>query len=159
MVSHSNHSYPYRDHLETLLSYGPAAKNSQLSANLWHEDTTDYFDALGADNAGYTKHKALTANSSEVDIMGEQHLDMCFQQRHLISGVDLKLRLIRAKDTFCLVGDGQYKVKLKDVAVFSRKARPSDAVRLTHIKPLQKSTAKYPLRCVEVKSFTLPRVT
>jgi len=49
--------------------------------------------------------------------MGEQHLDICFQQRHLISGVDLKLRLIRAKDTFCLVGDGQYKVKLKDVAV------------------------------------------
>ena len=91
-------------------------------------------------------------------MMGKQHLDMCFQQRHHISGVDVKLRLIRAKDTFCLVGDGQCKVKLNDVAVFCRKARPSDAVRLAHIKDLQKSTAKYvPLRHVEVKSFTLPR--
>jgi len=140
-----------------LLSYGPAAKNSQLSVNLWLEDTADHFDTLGADNAGYTKRKALTANSSEVDMMGKLHLDMCFQQRHLISGVDVKLRLIRANDTFCLVGDGQCKVKLKDVEVFCRKVRPSDAVRLAHIKALQKSTAKYPLRRVEVKSFTLPR--
>jgi len=157
LVSHSNNSYPYSAYLETLLSYGPAAKNSQLSANLWLEDTTDHLDTLGADNAGYTKRKALTANSSEVDMMGKLHVDMCFQQRHLISGVDVKLRLIRAKDTFCLVGDGQYKVKLKDVAVFSRKVRPNDAVLLAHIKALQNSTAKYSLRRVEVKSFTLPR--
>ena len=42
LVSHSdtrteltlNNRYPYRAYLETLLSYGPAAKNSQLSANL-----------------------------------------------------------------------------------------------------------------------------
>jgi len=90
-----------------------------------------------------------------VDLMGKLHLDVCFQQRHLISGVDVKLRLIRAKDTFCQVSDGQYKVKLKDVAVSCRKVRPSDAVRLAHIKALQKSTATYPLRRVEVKSFTL----
>ena len=140
-----------------MLSYGPAAKNSQLSVNLWLEDTADHFGTLGADNAGYTKRKALTANSSEVDMMGKLHLDMCFQQRHLISGVDVKLRLIRANDTFCLVGDGQCKVKLKDVEVFCRKVRPSDALQLAHIKALQKSTAKYPLRRVEVKSFTLPR--
>jgi len=106
--------------------------------------------------------------------MGKLHLGMCFEQRHLISGVDVKLRLIHAKDTFCLVGDGQYKVKLKkdtfclvddgqykvklkNVAVFCRKVRLSDAVRLSHIKALQKSTAKYPLRRVEVKLFTLPR--
>ena len=90
-------------------------------------------------------------------MMGKLHLDMCFQQHHLMSSVDVKLRLIRAKDTFCLVGDGQHKVKLKDVAVFCPKLRPSDAVRLAHIKALQKSAAKYPLRRVEVKSFTLPR--
>jgi len=90
-------------------------------------------------------------------MLGKLHLDMCFQQRHLISDVDVKLRLIRATDTFCLVGDGQNKVKLKDVAVFYRKVRPNDAVRLAHIKALQKSTANYPLRHVEVKSFTLPR--
>jgi len=157
LVSHSNNSYPYRAYLETLLSYSPATKKSQLSATLWLEDTTDHFDTLGADNADYTKCKALTANSSEVDMMGKLHLDMCFQQRHLISGVDVKLRLIRAKDTFCLVSDGQYKVKLNDVAVFCRKVRPSDAARLAHIKALQKSTATYPLRRVEVKSFSLPR--
>ena len=83
--------------------------------------------------------------------MGKLHLDMCFQQRDFINGVDVKLRLIRAKDTFCLVGDEQYKVKLKYVAAFCRKVIPSDDVQLALIKALQKSTAKYPLRRVEVK--------
>jgi len=96
LVSHSNNSYPYRAYLETLLSYCPAAKNSQLSENLWLEDTTDDFDTLGADNAGCTKRKAFTANSSEVDTMDKLHLDMCFKQRHFINVVDVKRRLIRA---------------------------------------------------------------
>jgi len=121
LVSHSNNSHPYRAYLETLLSYGPAAKNSQLSANLWLEDKTDHFDSLGADKEGYTKRKALTAKRSEVDMMGKLHLDMCFQQRHFINGVDVKLRLVRAMDMFCLLSDQQYKVKLKDVAFFCRK--------------------------------------
>jgi len=157
LVSYSNNSYRTELTSKLCLVTARLQKNSQLSANLWLEDTTDHFDTLDADNAGYRKCKNLTANSSEVEMMGKLHLDMCFQQHHLISSVDVKLRLIRAKDTFCLVGDGQYKVKLKDVAVFCPKLRPSDAVRLAHIKALQKSAAKYPLRRVEVKSFTLPR--
>ena len=106
-------------------------KKPHLLASLWLEDTTDEFDTIGADNAGYTKRKALTANSSEVDMMGKLHMDMCFLQRDFINGIDIvKCRLIRTKDTFSLVSDGQYQVKLKDIAAFSRKVRPTDAVRL-----------------------------
>ena len=36
---------------------------------------------------------------------------------------------------------------------------PSDAVQLSHIRALQNSSAKYPIRRVEVKSFTVPRGT
>jgi len=45
----SSNTYPYRAHIETLLSFGPAAANSQLSASLWYKDTAGRFDSLEMD--------------------------------------------------------------------------------------------------------------
>ena len=92
-----------------------------------------------------------------MDMLGKIHLDMCFQNRFLLNGVEMKLRFIRSKSTFCLQGEGNFKVFLKDVSLYCRKVRPSDAVRMGHIKALQLGLAKYPLRRVEVKSFTIPQ--
>ena len=50
----------------------------------------------------------------------------------------------------------QNKVSLKEVTLFVRKVKPNPAVQLAHVKTLQHGTAKYPLRRVEVKSFTVP---
>ena len=46
---------------------------------------------------------------------------------------------------------------MKDVALFCRKVKPNPAVQLAHTKALLHGTAKYPLRRVEVKTFTIPR--
>jgi len=92
------------------LRFGPAAANSQLSACLWYKDTAGRFDSLENRNNGYLKRKGLIATSAEVNMLGKLHLDMCFQQRFLLNGIKLKLRLIRSKDTFCLMGDGDFKV-------------------------------------------------
>ena len=46
---------------------------------------------------------------------------------------------------------------MKEVSLFCRKVRPSDAVRLAHIKALQLAMASYLLRRVEVKTFTVPQ--
>ena len=69
----------------------------------------------------------------------------------------MKLRLNRSKDVFCLMGSGDYMVELTNASLYCRKAVPSDAVQLSHIRALQNSSAKYPIRRVEVKSFTVPR--
>ena len=37
--------YPYRAYLETLLSYGPAAKDSQLTGVVWYKDTPGFMDS------------------------------------------------------------------------------------------------------------------
>ena len=42
-------------------------------------------------------------------------------------------------------------------ALFCRKVKPNPAVPLAHTKALLHRIAKYPLRRVEVKSFTIPR--
>ena len=60
------------------------------------------------------------------------------------------------KDIF-LQGLGNFKVSLKNVSLYCGKVRPSDAARMRHIKAQQLGSAKYPLRRVEVKSFTIPQ--
>src|ERR1043165_6908406 len=46
IVSRCNGTYPYRAMLETLLSYGAAAKQSQLTSALYYKDTAGGHDEL-----------------------------------------------------------------------------------------------------------------
>ena len=141
-----------------MVSFGQDAKNSQLSALLWHRNMSEHFDTRGATNPGYTKRKVFAAESKEIDMMGKLHLDLFFQNRYLLNGDEVRLRFICSNDLFCLHGNANQadnKVSLKEVTLFVRKVKPNPAVQLAHVKALQHSTAKYPLRRVEVKSFTV----
>ena len=156
LVTQSNNNYPYRAYIENLLSFAQEAKKSQLSALLWHRNTSEHFDTRGATNLGYTKRKALAAENKEIDMMGKLYLDLFFQNRYLLNGIEVRLRLIRSNDLFCLHGNANQadnKMSLKKVTLFVRKVKPNLAVELAHVKTLQHSTAKYPLRRVEVKSL------
>jgi hypothetical protein len=50
-----------------------------------------------------------------------------------------------------------YKIKIKDLALFVRNVQLSPAVRMGHVKALEKTSCKYPIRRVEVKVDTVPR--
>ena len=82
LVTQSNNNYPYRAYIENLLSFGQKAKKSQLSALLWHHNTSEHFDIRGAINLGYTKRKALAAENKEIGMLGKLHLDLFFQNRY-----------------------------------------------------------------------------
>ena len=157
LVTQSNNNYLYRAYIENLLSFGQEAKNAQLFVLLWHRNTSGHFDSCIAANKGYTQRKALAAECK--DMMEKLHIDLTSQNRYLLNGVKLRLRLIRSKDLFCLHGNAnqaQNKVSLKEVTFFVRKGKPNPAVQLAHVKALQHATAKYLLRRVEVKSFIVP---
>ena len=159
LVTQSSNTYPYRAYIETLLSFGKEAKKSQLSCSFWYGDTANRFDSLTNANKGFQKRKELAAGSKELDMIGKLHLDLCFQNRYLLSGVEVKLRLNRLKDTFCLMETGEYMVEITSASLYWRKAVPSDAVQLSHIRALQNNSAKYPVQRVEVKGFTVLRGT
>ena len=160
LVTQSGNNYPYCSYLETLLSFGKDAKDSQLSSVLWYQNTAGVSNTRGANNAGYTTRKTFAAQSHEIDMLGRLHLDMSFQSRYLLNGIEIKYRLIRSKDSFCLHGNAnqaENKVSLKEVCLFCRKVKPNPSIQLAHAKALQHGTAKCPLRHVEVKTFTIPQ--
>jgi hypothetical protein len=50
-----------------------------------------------------------------------------------------------------------YKIKIKDLALFVRNVQLSPVVGMGHVKALEKTICKYPIRRVEVKMETVPR--
>ena len=157
LVSPPTSVYPYRAYLETLLSYGPAAKDSQLTGVMWYKDTPGQQEKRTNDNKGFVSRKALIAESKPVQMMGKLHLDLFCQEKYLLNQVELKIKLRRSRDVFALMGDADgYKIKIRDLSLFVRKVQLSPAIRMGHVKALEKTSCKYPIRRVEVKVDTVP---
>ena len=109
------------------------------------------------DNKGFTSTKELTALSKPVQMVGKLHLKLFCQDKYLLNHVDLKIKLRRSRDAFALVADAvNYKIKIKEMALYVRKVQLSPAVKMGHVKALEKTSCKYPVRRVEVKVDTVP---
>jgi hypothetical protein len=157
LVSPPTSLYPYRAYIETLLSYGPAAKESQLTGVMWYKDTPGHQYKRTTDNKGFTSRKALTAQSKSVQMMGKLHLDLFCQEKYLLNHVNLKIKLRRSRDVFALMADADtYKIKIKDLTLFVRNVQLSPGVRMGHVKALEMTSCKYPIRRIEVKVDTVP---
>ncbi|XP_074115792.1 uncharacterized protein F54H12.2-like [Cotesia typhae] len=159
LVSPPNNAYAYRAYIETVLNYRLDAKNSHLQMGLWSRDNSTAMDAVeGGKNDGLDERVAWTKGGKEFDMMGHLHCDVFNQDKFLLNGVEMRVRLIRAKNDFCLMNGSEenYSVKIMEAMLITRKVKISPSVLLAHAKILSHTTAKYPLTRVEVKSFVLP---
>ena len=163
LVSPSENTYPYRAFLETVLNYGKDAKEGHLTSALFYGDTPGHVDdTQGTNNTGLVIRRELTAQSAEIDMLGRLHTDLMHQERYLINGVNVKIRLIPSKNTFNLIahvgGAGSpFKSLITHASLFVRKVKLNPAVALAHEKALEKGTCKYPLKRVVQKTFTIPQ--
>lgn len=161
VVSSSNNTYAYRAYIETLLNHGYDSKTSQLTSELYYKDTAGrmnvYDEKDSNPNEGFKKRAALFKSSATVDMMGRLHVDLFNQDRLLLNLVDVKVKLIRNKPEFCLLGEGDYKIVFDHVSLFVRKVRINPGVIIGHAKALEKSTAKYPIDRVLCKVFSIPQ--
>ncbi|GFY04307.1 uncharacterized protein F54H12.2 [Trichonephila clavipes] len=85
-------------------------------------------------------------------MIGRLHVDLFNQDRLLLNLVDLKIKLIRSKPEFCLMGNEGYKIVFDHVSIFVRKVHINPGVLIAHAKALEKATAKYPIDRVNCKS-------
>nr|XP_034832232.1 uncharacterized protein F54H12.2-like [Maniola hyperantus] len=159
LVSPPNNTYGYRAYIETLLNYGTAAKKSHLTCGLWYKDTTSKMDSCDASNQGYAKREELAKESKTIEMIGHIHADIFNQDKFLINGVEMRLKLVRSKDTFnlmCSSADGKFKVHISSASLIMRKVRINPSVLIAHEKVLATTTAKYPVTRAEVKVLTIP---
>ena len=132
-VSQSAGTYAYRAYIESLLSYGPQAKTSQLTAALYYKDTACNIDRSNPDhaNAGERNYGLQTRASFRVrgvivDMISCIHSDIFFQDRYMPNEVNVKVRLVRNKDSFCLMcGEANPSYKISSSAQSCWSARCS----------------------------------
>jgi len=154
-VSASSGLYPYRAYFETLLNYGPSAKQSHLGSVCWSDDTAGSMSDLIDGNEGLVKRRNFFVNK-KIDMIGHLHHDLFNQDRLLLNGVDIYLRLVRSPDKFCLMDNyGYFSVHIEDACLLVRRVKINPGVLLAHARALAQHTAKYPITRVQVKAVTL----
>ena len=160
LITSSTNTYPYRAILETLLSYGEDAKKTQLTSALYYKDQAGRMDVVAEGDAntrndGMYKRTLHTSRSHVVDMMGRIHADIFFQDLYMLNEVSVKIKLVRSKDAFCVMSDANCKVNITKATMLVRKVTLSPSVFLAHAKALENGTAKYPIRRVVCKTFTV----
>lgn len=91
-------------------------------------------------------------------MIGHLHVDVFNQDKFLLNGLEMKINLTRSKNEFCLMDAteaGEYKIHVLEATLIIRRVKLNPNVMIAHAKALTKTTAKYPLTRVEVKSFLL----
>jgi len=84
LISSATNTYPYRSMLETLLSYGEDAKNSQLTSELYYKDDAGRMDSTlvqqdennNQPNQGLLMRRSFALESREFDMIGRVHGDI-----------------------------------------------------------------------------------
>jgi hypothetical protein len=160
-ITSSTNTYSYRSIIEALLSYGEDAKKTQLASSLFVKDDAGRMDALavdGAANSGFMTRRAAAAGSRIIDMMGRIHGDIFFQERYMLNDVTIKMRFVRNKNNFSVMSGAAAArvVKIMHAELLVRKVRLAPSLIIAHAKALEVNTAKYPIKRVVCKSFTIP---
>ena len=77
----------------------------------------------------------------------------------MLNEVNVKVNLVRNMDLFCLMSgeaNPSYKVKLNSAVLLVCKVQLSPSVFLAHAKALESGLAKYPIKRVVCKTYTIP---
>jgi hypothetical protein len=160
LITNASNCYPYRAYLETVLGCAKDVKEAQLNASLYYEDTPSHMEAVQADeNTGYGRRKHLARNSRVLDLMGRLHTDLMTQTRYILNGVSIKMRLIPSNPRFHLMlaaAQNNCRTIITHASLFVRKVRLNPGILMAHAKTLAKTTAKYPMNRVVMKTFSIP---
>ena len=164
-ISAATNTYPYRAMIESLLNYGEETKPSQLSMSMFYKDTAGKMgivNPLAAEdeaNLGLKVRYELTKESHTVDMTGLIHSDIFFQDRLMLNGVNLRIKLNRAKNVFCLVSSAagaNFKVVITEAILFVRRVKVASSIILGHAAALKHSSAKHPIRRIDCKVLAIP---
>lgn len=152
LVTSSLNTYPYKAYLETLLAFGNDAKSSHKGMEGFYLDEAGGMEKVKDDddltNEGYDQRKELMGSNKTFELMGRLHADIFHQDRFILPGVDVSIKLIRSPDNFHLmINEGAFKVAIQEACFITRRVKINPTLALQHAKILQTGQfLKYPFR-------------
>lgn len=123
-----------------------------------NEGVVQHLEQFG--NNGLHRRWLITRRSQYFEMKGLIHGDIFQQERLLLNGVDLGIKLIRQKPQFYLMSQTttpDYRLELEKASIFIRKVTVGDHVFLAQQQALLRSNAIYPLSYVALRSYSIPQ--
>ena len=166
LISSATNTYAHRSILEVLLNYDKEAAESQLGCGLFCKDTALQMEEMdiSADpvlNTGLGTRSECTKTSKTVELQGRIHSDLLLNQEKLIlNGVDLTVKLHRHKPEFCLLSADiapAYKIIIVDAILYVKKIELTPSVFNAINSVLNDKIAQYAITRTTPKVFTVQR--
>ena len=131
LISSATNLYAHRSILEVLLNYDKEAAESQLGCEIFCKDTAGQMEEMDitADpvlNTGLGTRSEWTKTSKTFELQGRIHSDLFNQEKLILNGNDLTVKLHRHKPEFCLLSADTapaYKITIVDTYFLCKEDR------------------------------------
>ena len=155
-ISNSNGVYAHIAFIEKEYSNGKEVKDTWLKCQRYT------YEANPGDGTAtvFASRRAYTRESQEVTLFGKVATDIFSCDKHLLSGVTLRISFERSKPEFALIYDADaknYKINLSQANLYVRKMTVSDQGFTAIEKTLTKTPALYRYTEVLPKTYLSPQ--
>jgi hypothetical protein len=141
--------------------YSKEVQEGQLFSTGFARDDHKSMEAVT--NSGFTTRKAWTAVGAVKEFFGKLDIALFKQNRLLVPGVDLHLKLERAKDAFCIfnnVASLRPKVVIDQATLEMLAVKVNPQVMQQHMQALLKGApALYPINRIEIDNIVIKENT
>ena len=163
LISSATNTYAHSSILEVLLNFDKETAESQLGCGLFYKDTAEQMEEMdnSADavlNTSLKTRSEWTKTSKIVELQGRIHSDLFNQEKLILNGVDLTVKLHRHKPKFCLLSvdtTPAYKITLVDAILYVKKVELTPVFNAINTV-LNDKNAQYAITRITPKVFTVP---
>ena len=151
-ISSANGLYAQKAFIETEFSHGQDAKKTWLGCQgyLYESDPATLTNTIAESK------QSVVRQSREVTLYGRLAVDFLSCEKHLVSGVTLRISFRRSQNEFVIMSESDaknYKLKFESANIYVRKMTVSDHVVNAIEKTLIKTPAIYRYNEVITKNF------
>lgn len=153
-------NYAYKAYLDTLLH---CQNEHDLNCQLFIKDESGNdmrnTDPAGANNGLYVRAH-YTVLSKEVDLIGRLYVDLCQQDRFVVNGVPINIKLWQQSDRFRLLskdGTEHYKVRITEASLKVALVKLDPDVIVGQSDVMKTSSALYPYSRSVIKTYAVPQ--
>ena len=106
-------------------------------------------------NRGFVKRQSIVKESKQFELYSRLHVDAFNTDRLLLNLIDIKIKLTKQKNAFCLLGNDKLRIKFLQAVLYVRKVLINPDVVIAHQKLMETHNAQYPIKRTEMKNFPI----
>ena len=153
----SNH--PYKAYKNVLLNSIDDECESRLQSELFYKDTSGALEETGLNrgNLGHYNRMLHTNQSQILTLEGGIRVDICQQDRLIVNGMVIHIKMIKKENCFRLTADGnkEYKLRIEDAVLKVCRVKVKPEVLIAQNEILKTQPALYPFCQSDIKTYSV----